>query len=670
MPLFVPANGRVARTPKRHAPAANGTPLDWALWWQGRTPGLASNASIAADELGADSGPWSHALSNPAVNHIRYAELGAPEWSGVLYTAEGANLPQNLTHALRFDMQAAEDAAIGIASISEAVAPVITTAEPHGRATGDRVWIRNVTGITFQLWNNGTDQYETRSEGIDGFWTIEVLSPTTFTVTLADAEQPPRVTIAGTGGIVLDAIEGFIKAFSTAEIESVSLTAIMRFQAQVGWGGDTRIDHFNIGHGTYGVMQQQAIHNAVPPSAGALTAHGQISGGGSTFGALIPIRDDRTYRITLKLNAAAGFVRLIVLDNADGSLVGVSQAQSSFGTMVNFSIQDYLARRGGQTDVLFVGMDWTSAAWPLQSTWSAPAVTSLARTQSDLSTATVTWRGMAYGYRILVSENGGSFTEQEDFQTLTTFVSDEQIVIGGLNDGSSYVFRVEAIYHEVGAVAADTPPLTIDNSSFLPSHYNAFTGSGAFGPGNWDTRFENPVGALPFTYRNVNRLLASAGNAAMRYADVAYPGHQYVRMRIDPDNPGNRVAPVARMQSNGNGYAAVLGHNNILNFYTARVFKITNGGTSFTQIGGELHTSNLWAVNDYLAIRAEGDGTVGNEVTLSVYRKAASDGPQDAAFGTLLGTRQDTSSPFVSGQPGLNLGDGGKGDDFYAVALP
>lgn len=148
-----------------------------------------------------------------------------------------------------------------------------------------------------------------------------------------------------------------------------------------------------------------------------------------------------------------------------------------------------------------------------------------------------------------------------------------------------------------------------------------------------------------------NKLLSSGGNSAARLDESAatFSANQYVELAIGSDlvNSG----PMARMDSNGNCYFVYYFNN--AGTGELRIFKSTANGATLTQLGSSivLGAYPTLVSTDLLGIQTTGSGTTVIEVFINSVSQ---------------GSVNDSSTPHLSGQPGILQFGVANGDNFFA----
>lgn len=310
---------------------------------------------------------------------------------------------------------------------------------------------------------------------------------------------------------------------------SLTVSALMKFNlvADPLNANYVGLDHININAslGNFAVMQQERI----PGGTNSLRAHGSVSSV-STKGVNIPITDNTLYEIYLRF--ASGFVDLLILDPVNGAVLGASRCLTDTGTVAAIDLQDYLSFFGGQTYWDSVYYDWTNAALPPV---TVPNPSSVSVSQTNVNEVTVTWSGVALGFKIERSISGVWSTLAAD-QTITAANS---YVDSGVSNGNTYTYRVTGnIGNNLSAVISGSP-VTINNTlptgtlwqQFLTDVQNIYAAYNVAGTKHVSQRIRNTdlVAARQITKISVNlKYVYTAGNVQMKLcANADGSGAQY-----------------------------------------------------------------------------------------------------------------------------------------------
>jgi len=233
----------------------------------------------------------------------------------------------------------------------------------------------------------------------------------------------------------------------------LSITALVKFNADGSVSSDTAIDHLVIYSGgtAFAVLQQKLTAAVVfgdGSAAGFLDPHGQIAGPTSTNGPQIDIRKDTLYSVTLRSDAAAQLVQIIVLDGATGTFVGTSQAASAMGDVTSVLFQDYLVFFGGNTQFQLLAFDWTNAAFPLEP-YTLPGPASVTAVE-DSGAIVVSWSQICFLFDIERKVDGGSYASLATNLTAATYTD------SAVSDGSDYTYRVTNKLEGTSSVAVES----------------------------------------------------------------------------------------------------------------------------------------------------------------------------------------------------------------------
>lgn len=246
---------------------------------------------------------------------------------------------------------------------------------------------------------------------------------------------------------------------------SVCLTALMEFGLVGSASTDTSVDHFVMNAAGFVVMQQ-TIPAATFPN-GFLRAHGGLAGGGSSFGANIPITSGGLYYVALLMDTVNNLARVMILDGSTYQFVGYSEGAASFsGGFATLEIQDYLQSFGGSTLMDSIALDWTNAKFPGESFTINSPITSAV--QSGPNEITISWTALP-GLTYLLERNSGS-----GWSTLSSSATSPYV--DGSLAGHPYQYRLTGSFGAVSGVSTSgTITLTVDTPVITPpsSSYSA-----------------------------------------------------------------------------------------------------------------------------------------------------------------------------------------------------
>lgn len=417
-------------------------------------------------------------------------------------------------------------------------------------------------------------------------------------------------------------------------------------------GQATALDFIQVNAGYWSVLQH--FNEIGSANAGNIHAHAQMTGGASDNGLDLPTQRDTLYSFynRIVIDTSPKRAETWLINHTTGVLLGYSTAQSGASGVESFELKDYIAAYGGALKDSRIVAAYGARAVILEEFTISPAAWSGAA-QSAQGEITLGWTGTTgCVYLVEVRVNGGSWT------TLLAAHSTTSYIHTGLTDGSSYEYRVMVKAAEYAStVSAVSSAVTINDSTFLLDRAEAWDSGGAFPIPNGSAypEWNNSVGSSNDMYVLFSKALGEGSGfavASYKTSVAAFGQKQKTGAIYRTDNATLFGGPMVRIRADASaaeGYGAFVQYNSGLGHYTLRIYKVSDSGSAAvtTQMGADLHGAEItWANGDEIEIKAI--NTDVSEVTLTAYRN-----------GTPVGTtRVDTSSPYVSGQPGIGV-DGG-----------
>lgn len=465
-----------------------------------------------------------------------------------------------------------------------------------------------------------------------------------------------KMVLDMTGRMPLDGLtEGIQFALDMAGLdafdgEDVVVGMMVQFDsADAPGGGDNMaIDFLHVDAHVFAVLQH--FRNQGTVDQGSIHAHGQLTGGASSdLGVDVPTPRGQLFSVYNRASVSGQLVEGFLVNSSTGYLAGYTKGVANVGGLQSFKIWEYLFSFGGELlfDGIVVGRgSRASVREPMQiaaATWDGDPV------QHVASGIQLAWlRTVGCSTDLDVRVDGGSWAS-----VLTDYAGNTYNHTG-LTDGSTYEYRLTVRAAEYSSPASATSvPVTIDDAAFLVDRTETWDGrSGGgipIGSGQW-AQWETSVGnsAEAFCFNN-GRVLGVGGLSINRWVEATFGEKQRSMGRYRTGGTGTFFGgPMVRIQAGtASGYGVFVDHNG--SEYTLRIYKVTDNGSAAvaTQIGAQLHGGEITlAHDDEIEIKAINTGP--SEVTLTAYRNGAQ-----------LGTpRTDTSSPYMSGQPGFGLADG------------
>lgn len=410
----------------------------------------------------------------------------------------------------------------------------------------------------------------------------------------------------------------------------------------------TALDFIESHAGTFNVLQY--FNEIGSSNVSNIHSHSQLGGESTNSLTDNPTQRDVLYSIYSRVMVEATPKRAEVwlIDGTTGVLLGYCKSGTGSTGLQDFEFKDYIAAYGGAVKLGRIVAAYGARAVVLEDfTIATPAWSAAA--QTAVGEITLGWsstRGCVSLVECRV--NGGAWDPLLTEHTATSYIH------AGLTDGSTYEYRVTIQAAEYSsAVSATSAPATIDDGTFLLDRAEAWDEGNAFpaDSGGKYVEWNNSVGNSRDLYVLSGRPLGEGsgwGVHSYKTAVATYGPQQRVSAAYQSDT--DLGGPMVRIQAGAAaGYGAFIQNNPGLGQKTLRIFKVTDSGSAavVTQMGADLHGTEItWAHGDLMEIKAINTDVA--EVTLTAYRN-----------GTQVGTtRVDTTSPYMSGQPGIGL-DGG-----------
>lgn len=478
-------------------------------------------------------------------------------------------------------------------------------------------------------------------------------------------EQAVWQSLAGWNGFSGPPYEGIrITAANLPAGCTVSVTALCYFENTSGVLSDdnSAMDTFILyGGGGWGVAEYYCPYQWT--GIGWVHAHNDT---GHAYGMNANWRKQRMTspgwaRIILRLNVETGRTEVLMVDPATRYLIGYSELPIAYtGGGAVFEWFDYISAWQGNRGLLGLRMKWGF----LQGSWTIRPLAVIDAMQNADDSVRLRWEiaaewikydveraelvdGSPGAYSTLATDlSAMSFTDALGYHMAYTDAT--------ATSPGDYRYRITA-KHE-GRTSVATADVSVNNATFLQFFEDDFSQSPAF-PDPLISPWVTPIstsGAVAVLGGATYGI--DTGNCVAVLGAPAFGPDQEASIEINGAFLFAPGAPMVRAST-----SAITG-------YIVRVGYI-DGVDGDWQIGRVVagvittltNTTAPWVPNDAeIKLRVVGDGTTGNEVTLSAY-----------CNGALMTSVQDTASPILTGQPGQFLTDAGShiAKVFYATEV-
>lgn len=410
----------------------------------------------------------------------------------------------------------------------------------------------------------------------------------------------------------------------------------------------TALDFIESHGGAFNILQY--FNDIGSSNVSLLRSHSQFGGVSTNSLTTNPTQRDVLYSIYSRVMVEASPKRAEVwlINGTTGILLGYCKSGTDSTGLEDFEFKDYIAAYGGAVKGGKIVAAYGVRAVVLEEfTITTPTWT--AASQTAVGQITLGWTSTPgcvslVEYRV----NGGSWTPLLTDHTTTTYIHT------GLTDGSTYEYRVTIKAAEYSsAVSAVSTLVAINDGTFLLDRSELWNLGNAFPiPDGKYNNWNNSVGNSSDMYvLSAKAYGAGSGFSVASYkTSVATFGQKQKTGAIfHVSNLTDFGGPMVRVKADASvaeGYGAFVQNNPGLGHRTLRIFKVSDSGSAAvpTQLEADLHGTEItWAEGDEIEIKAINTDVA--EVTLTAYRN-----------GVQVGTpRVDTSSPYMSGQPGVGV---------------